>query len=490
MKNKPNILIIHADQHRYDCLGAYGNKDIKTPNIDKLAEEGVVYTNSFCPYPVCTPSRYSLWTGLYVHQHMGWSNHCTIPPAIETFPRILKEAGYNTKAVGKMHFTPTYLDIGFEQMELAEQHGPGRYDDDYHRYLINKELVDGIDLTDQVKEYRDEASKEYWDSFGAVESDLCEEDHSTEWVGNRAIQSIEKWEESGNLLMVGFIKPHHPFDPPSTWSSMYNPEELSILDGWTEECLDQDILMSEGYFPNKKLTKEKLRKVMAYYYASISQIDDQVGKIIELLKKKNIYENTMIIYTSDHGDYMGFHHLLLKMNYMYDPVMKVPLIIKYPGQKHRGTVSNKLVNNIDVSVTVLKNASCEKGEFMQGIDLEEIKEHDFIFAENGYGNYYMVRSHTRKLLLCKEEKMSQFFDLEKDPFELNNLYNDPEYKIEIEEYKNRLFRWMLFEAPTPIYLDEDAEVIKGENVLSRSHGHRENATEYFRNKMKNSSRSY
>ena len=148
---KPNILVIQADQHRYDCLGCTGNPDVRTPNIDAIAYDGTVYENAFCPYPVCTPSRFSFLTGLYVHQHMGWSNHCTVPAGLPTFPKILREAGYRTKAVGKMHFTPTYLDVGFDEMLLAEQHGTGRYDDDYHRYLQDHDLVDEIDLIDQER---------------------------------------------------------------------------------------------------------------------------------------------------------------------------------------------------------------------------------------------------------------------------------------------------------------------------------------------------
>jgi arylsulfatase A-like enzyme len=128
----PNILILHADQHRYDCLGAYGNPNVQTPSIDALAADGIRFENSFCPFPVCTPSRYSLLSSQYVRQHLGWTNHCTVPPGIPTFPRLLRDAGYRTKAVGKMHFTPTYLDVGFEEMLLAEQDGPGRFDDDYH----------------------------------------------------------------------------------------------------------------------------------------------------------------------------------------------------------------------------------------------------------------------------------------------------------------------------------------------------------------------
>jgi len=116
---RPNILLIHADQHRFDCLGAYGNPDIQTPNIDALAQDGVLYEASFCPFPVCTPSRYSLLSSQYVHQHLGWTNHSTLPNGIPTFPKVLRANGYSTKAVGKMHFTPTYLDVGFDEMILS-----------------------------------------------------------------------------------------------------------------------------------------------------------------------------------------------------------------------------------------------------------------------------------------------------------------------------------------------------------------------------------
>ena len=126
MGDSPNILIIQGDDHRFDCIGAYGNDDVKTPHLDALASDVVRYQESFCPLPVCTPSRYSFLTGLYVHQHLGWSNHCTIPSGLETFPKILRDAGYKTKPVGKMHFKPTYADVGFDELVLAEQAGPRR----------------------------------------------------------------------------------------------------------------------------------------------------------------------------------------------------------------------------------------------------------------------------------------------------------------------------------------------------------------------------
>ena len=131
----PNVLIIQADQFRADCFGAAGHPDVRTPHLDRLAGDGVRYRNAYCTFPVCTPSRYSLLSGLHVRQHAGWTNRCTLAPGIDTFPRALRRAGYRTAAVGKMHFTPTYLDVGYDRLELAEQDGPGRYDDDYHREL-------------------------------------------------------------------------------------------------------------------------------------------------------------------------------------------------------------------------------------------------------------------------------------------------------------------------------------------------------------------
>src|ERR1051325_6626764 len=166
--NPLHILILHADEHRIDCLGAYGNKEIRTPHIDSLAADGVRFNNSFCSFPVCTPSRYSLLSGLPVHEHQGWNNHCTLPPGTPTFASVLRHAGYLTKAVGKMHFTPTYLDVGFAEMQLAEQDGPGRWNHDYHRYLRRSGLVDATALEAQRLESRRGARQIYWNSFGAL----------------------------------------------------------------------------------------------------------------------------------------------------------------------------------------------------------------------------------------------------------------------------------------------------------------------------------
>jgi arylsulfatase A-like enzyme len=482
---RPNILIIHADEHRIECSSAYGNRDIRTPHIGQLAADGVRYDNSFCPFPVCTPSRYSLLSGLYVHEHHGWSNHCTLAPEIATYPKILRAAGYRTKAVGKMHFTPTYLDVGFSELSLAEQNGPGRWDDDYHRYLMKHGLVDYNDLEDQVQEYRRHAPKEYWDACGALVSNLPEEYYSTTWIADRAVETLESWAADANqLLMVGFIKPHHPFDPPSPWHRMYDPEKLTLLPGWTQQSIVYDLKHSRGYFPNDKLTEPVLKRVMAYYYATISEIDYHIGRMVEVLKQKGLYDNTLIVATSDHGDYMGYHHMILKGNYMYDPVVKVPLIVKWPGSRGRGTVSKRMVSNIDLAPSLCLAAGCKPAETMHGYPLQRRNAgHEIIFAEAEGGRQVMARTHNRKLILSGPRGKNLFFDLEKDPHETNNLFDSPKYRQEIKEMEASLNNWRCQDSKPRAYCDEDAPTIHQPNVPPRDPSHRDAVISYYRQKM-------
>ncbi|MFW6124970.1 MAG: sulfatase [Pirellulales bacterium] len=468
-QSAPPVLIIYGDQHRFDCLGCMGNPDVRTPHLDALAGDGVLFRNSFCTWPVCTPSRYSLLTGQYVRQHRGRSNRATLLPGTATFADMLRQAGYRTKAVGKMHFTPAYLDVGFSELELAEQNGRGRFVDDYHRYLRERGLVDAVDLVDQERPYRDHAPEEYWETFGAGVSNLPEEHHSTTWIGNRAVETLETWEPGRpNLLMVGLIKPHHPFDPPAPWHTMYDPAELTVLPGWTDEPLPRD-LFRRGYFDNRTLTRPALQRVMAYYYATISQLDAQVGRMIDVLKRKGLYDKALIIYTADHGEYLGYHHLLLKGNHMYDPVVKVPLVVKFPGNRHAGAVRDALVSSIDVTATVLDAVALEPAPEMRGRPLQPVAAGDGpgrqrVFAEDA--RFFMVRTAARKLLWSHQPGQSLLFDLERDPLEMTSRYDDADYQEDVRELKDALLEWLRVEAVSGPYVDLDARQIDAPNVPS------------------------
>ena len=476
-----HILIVHADQHRIDCLGAYGNKEIKTPHIDSLAADGVRFNNSFCTFPVCTPSRYSLLSGLPVHEHHGWDNHCTLRPGTATFASVLRQAGYATKAVGKMHFAPTYLDVGFAEMELAEQDGPGRWDDDYHRYLRQLGLVDANDLEDQRSEYRRGGRQIYWDSFGALPSNLQEKDYSTTWIADRAMETLQKWTpEQPALLMVGFIKPHHPFDPPEPWAHRYEPEKISLLPGWTPRMFPYD---ARGYFTNAALSEAAVRRCTALYYASISEIDEQVGRMLTLLKSKGLYQNTLIIFTSDHGEYLGFHHQLLKSGQMYEPLAKVPLIVKLPGNRQAGSVSDKLVSNIDVAPTVLKIAGCKLPPEMKGLDLtDSTAVRDIVFCETA--DRVMARTQTRKLLYnTRNPDRSLFFDLQHDPLEMTNACAEPAFKKDVAVLIEAIQTWRP-NRPGRAFLDENAPQIRQPNVPANTQANRQEMIDYFARKMK------
>jgi len=484
-KARPNILVVHTDQHRMDCMGAYGNRDLQTPHLDALAADSVRYPYSFCPFPVCTPSRYSLLSGRYVHEHNGWTNRSTLAPEIETFPRILRAAGYRTKAVGKMHFTPTYLDVGFDEMVLAEQDGDGRWDDDYHRYLMRLGLVDRNDLEDQRAEYRGKARPAYWETFGAMTSNLPEEHHSTTWIAEQAMATLNTWQaDRSHLLMVGFIKPHHPFDPPVPWDTMYDPARLPLLPGWIPQCLEHDVRFHSGYFPHERLTEAALRRVMACYYATISQIDHHIGRMVSLLKKKGLYENTLIVFTADHGEYMGFHHLLLKGNRMYDPLVKVPLLIRWPGGDGRGIVSEQMVSNVDLAPTLCRAAGCRPTSGMHGRDLRSDRSgHEYVFAESGQ-QQVMIRSRTRKLLLYGGTRPGLLFDLEKDPLEMRNLCDDPQYRTDVERMRAALVAWRSLDIKPKVHLDAAAPQIRQPNVPPRDLSHRSKAIEYYAQKMR------
>ncbi|MHC4586523.1 MAG: sulfatase-like hydrolase/transferase, partial [Planctomycetota bacterium] len=283
---------------------------------------------------------------------------------------------------------------------------------------------------------------------------------------------------------AGFIRPHHPFNPPSPWHKMYDPKKLSLLPGWTGKCLERDFKFSRGYFPNDKLNEPALKQVMAYYYSMISQIDHHVGRMIELLKQKGLYDNTLIIYTADHGDFMGFHHMLLKGNYMYDPVVKVPLIVKWPANKRAGTVSKRMVNNIDLAPTICRAAGCKTGPQMHEHTLQDQNTgHDLIFAEANGGRQVMARSKSRKLILAAPNNENLFFDLDRDPQEMNNLYESPQYRNEIESMETALLAWRSNNANPRPYQDHNAPQIRQPNVPPKDLSHRQATIRYYREKM-------
>jgi arylsulfatase A-like enzyme len=450
-----DVLVVLTDQQRFDTIG---DPAVYTPNLDALAADSLRFGTAFCTSPLCVPARHSLLTGLYPHQHLGRGNRVSLPPGLPTFPRLLAAAGYDTAAVGKMHLTPTYADVGFRRMTLAEQDGDGRYADDYHRELAAAGLLDGLDLVDQRTEYRRRAPEAYWRSFGALASDLPEEWHSTTWIADRAMAELSTWDGGGHLLMVGFVKPHHPFDPPPRWLDRYPPEAVPLPPGWLSTMPQLDREFGPRYLPDGELTEDTLRRVAAHYYASISHLDHHVGRLVRLLRERGRYDRTMVVFTSDHGEFLGFHHLLLKHNHPYDPVVRVPLLVKPPA----GTASgdrDDLVSGVDLAPTILAACGIEPPDHWPGADLLAGPTGRAVVAAETEEGYYLARSHRYKLIMAPPGRPNLLFDLAADPAELTDRYADPACAAVRDDLLAALHRWMYHDTPAPPYRDPAVPVL-------------------------------
>jgi arylsulfatase A-like enzyme len=484
---RPNVLLILTDQHRFDALGCAGNADVRTPNIDRLAGEGVRYENAFCPYPICTPSRYSIFSGLYVHQHRGTGNDSTLNPSIPTWPKALRAAGYRTAAVGKMHMLPTYLDIGFDEMVLSEQAGDGRWDDDYHRYLMEHNLADITDMEDQLREYNDCMRPEYVRSKGCLPCNIDEPHDHTTWIGDHACRKIAAWpHDAPNLLCVSFIRPHHPMNPPQPWADMYDPRRLQLLPGYTESPLERNRAYHRGWRMQAAggLSEADIRLATARYYGSISQIDAQIGRLIAALQARGLYENTLIAFTADHGEYMGFQHLIGKLNYMYDPLVKVPLILRWPGANLPGQVRSRQVSLLDLAPTICAAAGLAMPSPMPGMDLHQPDAgHDRIFCQF-HEDTVMVRTADCKLVLTRKSGCeSLLFDLQRDPHESRNRIGDPGCADEIKMLEGAIEEWRPDGWGLHKHVDPAAPQVDQPNVPRDLESHRRRMKEYFGRKM-------
>lgn len=197
------------------------------------------------------------------------------------------------------------------------------------------------------------------------------------------------------MLMVGYINPHHPFDPPAPYSTMYDPKALTQLPGYLPQPLACDVETNGTAMKYEQLSEDDIRAITAAYYAMITEIDDAVSRLIALLREKNLYDNTMIIFTSDHGEYMGFHHMMLKCNHLYDPLARIPLLVKYPQHIHLPQNDTRLTENIDIAPTVLDVCGLPVPDTMQGRSLFDEKSREFVFPKGSMG-----QRHSRAWVIC------------------------------------------------------------------------------------------
>jgi arylsulfatase A-like enzyme len=437
-KPHPNILFIMADDHAAHAISAYGSVINTTPNIDRLAREGMRFTNCFCENSLCCPSRAAIMTGSFSCRSGVVDLSTKLDLSKLTFPTLLREAGYQTAIVGKWHLHRDPSEFDHWDM-LPEQ---GVYVDPTFLTPGKKTQVKGY-VTDII-------------------TDKC-----IEWLDHRD-------PTKPFMLMCMHKAPHRPWQPDAKHAGMYEdidiPEPATFNDDYAtrsdaarrqrmsiERDLTREDLKQE---PPKGLSAAELKhwkyeRYIKDYLRCIASVDDNVGRLLEYLSSHGLTDNTIVIYTSDQGFFLGDHGWFDK-RWMYEEALRMPLIVRYPGHIAPGSLCDRLVQNVDFAPTMLDFAGATPAPSMQGVSARPLLEGRVPedWRESVYYHYYEegsehhvaahcgVRTARYKLLRFYSEVQAwEFYDLEKDPHELKNVYDDPSYSDTVAELKEQLRRY-------------------------------------------------
>lgn len=493
MKRK-NVLFIMCDQLRFDYLGCSGHPTIKTPNIDRLAARGVRFSNAYCQSPICGPSRMSTYTGRYVSSHGSHSNFAPLRIGEKNIGHHLNPLGVRTVLVGKTHMkadTEGMERLGVEpESEIGVHHAQAGFeayerDDGIHPDTM---VRPGLAYNDYLKSkgYRDDDNPWHW-TANSVETEngvrsgffndrvdlparVSEEDSETPYMTRRAMDFLAEDDgETPWLLHLSYIKPHWPYVAPAPYNNMYTADDVIPVVKSEGELADPNPLVKHFIerVAGKTFGKDDAREtVIPVYMGLISQIDDQLGILFEFMKERDLLDNTMIVFTSDHGDYLGDHWMGDK-DYFHDPSVKVPLIVVDPDKSAdatRGTVDESLVESVDLLPTFIEyyGGTVQKNT-LDGLSLhpkirgQAIEWRDCVISEYDYSCQVFRPETGRMPLDCRSYMVATkewkyvhapgyppvLFDLINDPDELVDLGRDPNFEDIRRSMFNRLAGWAL-----------------------------------------------
>ena len=456
-----NILWICTDQQRYDTLGCTGNPFVHTPNLDRLAEEGMLVTRAYSQSPVCAPSRGSFLTGRYPRTSGPRQNGQDIDPKERLLPRILKDHGYFCGLSGKLHLSACHdktgrlteprIDDGYDFFSWSHHpqpvHGTNWPANAYNQWLIRE----GVEYKTTER-----ADCRY------VKTGMPEEYHQTTWCVNEALAFMETARQYGKdwMFSINFFDPHHDFDPPEAYFKPYLEDlDRLPLPEYKEGELDTKPIFqqkdhggaydNQGGYPYPAMTDHDHRMVKAAYYAMIDLIDRQVGRLLDYLKESGQEQDTLVVFHSDHGETLGDHGIYLKGPYMYECNVHVPLILRLPGVIPAGMRRDALVGLVDLAPTFLDLLSLPAEPGMQGRSFKPLltdADAADCFRTSVYAEYYNANIAHRDpkafltMAVAKHYKLirvhkrpgdpgvnGELYDLQERPLEQVNHYDDPAY---------------------------------------------------------------
>ena len=471
---RPNILFIMSDDHAFQAISAYDPNYIQTPNIDKIAKEGILYNKAFVTNSICAPSRAVILTGKYSHLNGVRGNSEVFNGTQQTLPKILRQNGYETAIIGKWHLksAPTGFDYWNVLPGQGDYYNPGFIkqgkDTVYQGYvteIISKLSINWLKNRNKEKPFflmmHHKAPHRSW--MPAIKNlqlfdnkdFLLPDNFYDNYEGREGLQSQMLTVKDHMDIRMDFKVPCMECD--TTEANWWAPEEywrrLNRLnqderEKWDESYKKELTEYLEVKDDEKRYDQWKFRRYMEDYLRCIASVDESVGRVLDFLKENGLDKNTVVVYTSDQGFYLGEHGLFDK-RFMYEEALRTPMMIKYPDKIKKGTVSEHMVLNLDIAPTVLDVADVQIPADMQGVSLQntwngskEWREAMYYhFYEKGWGvsPHYGVRTDRYKLIHFYDLIDSwELYDLKNDPDEMNNLIQHPEYEQIVKDLKNKL----------------------------------------------------
>jgi len=456
---RPNILLLYTDQQRWDALGANGNPDVQTPNLDRLAEEGVNFDQCFVQHPLCMPSRASTLTGQYPSTlgttHMG----VPVPEDTRTLPRLLSSYGYRSANIGKLHFLPHANrdhrdpppDYGFDHLEVSDE--PGPYEDAYRAWVRRR----APDQLDALSVGLPPAAETWQDLMGAP-GDIEHPDERfpkrpipfrgrddlthTAFVATRTLDFLRRHDDEPFLCVSGFYSPHSPWVVPQRYLDQYDPESLTLPDFPPEA----EAQRSDDHFPD-----DELRAARHGYYAMVSEVDHHVGRILDGLEEEGLRDDTIVVFTSDHGERLGEFLQYSKGYPGRDCVSRVPLIVRYPkGDEPAGRRVSEIVESIDIVPTLLAGAGLPIPGHVQGQPLLLTPEADTRSSALMEGNGWKTLRTDRYRYVVHDDGTERLYDLQAPHGEYHDVASDADHADVLAALRRRLLQRLLHaERPLP-----------------------------------------
>jgi arylsulfatase len=448
MAKQPNILFVLTDQQRADTIHAGGNPYIRTPVMDRLCREGVHFTNGYTPSPVCVSARAALVTGQYPHKNGCFDNGFPCAKDRPTMMGMLSESGYDTHGVGKMHFSPKGDLWGFHSREIQEEIAGEVAGDDYLEFLHRE----GFGHVHDPMGARGEMY--YIPQISQLPARL----HPSTWVADRSVAFLKERDPARPFfLWASFIHPHPPFSPPTPWNKLYRgpvmplpkrPDQMTDL--WTHFNRNQN----RYKYRDAGLDDRMLQVMRAHYWACISLIDQQVGRILAVLEAQGELDNTLIVWSSDHGEFLGDYNCFGKRSFL-DAAANVPMLARYPERFPAGVVEKTPVSLIDLVPTFLGAAGADPGSAdLDGRDMASLVgkgEKRTLYGELQVGRRgnYMAFDGDLKYIYSAGDQKEYLLDHRVDPLETRNCAANVMYAQDVKQMRSGLITYFQKEG----YLD-------------------------------------